>query len=36
MMAPLVVAHAGLIEAYQGRASGRVRLFCTPGWRHDR
>ena len=24
----LVVAHAGLIERYQGRASGRVRSFC--------
>ncbi|MCA9691027.1 MAG: polynucleotide kinase-phosphatase, partial [Myxococcales bacterium] len=27
----LVVAHAGLIEAYQGRASGRVRSFCLYG-----
>src|SRR5262249_55318093 len=24
----LVVSHAGLIERYQGRASGRVREFC--------
>ena len=27
----LVVAHAGLIEAYHGRASGRVREFCLYG-----
>jgi polynucleotide kinase-phosphatase len=27
----LVVAHAGLKEAYQGRASGRVRAFCLYG-----
>ncbi|MGH3712978.1 MAG: polynucleotide kinase-phosphatase [Micromonosporaceae bacterium] len=27
----LVVAHAGLKEAYQGRASGRVRSFCLYG-----
>lgn len=27
----LVVAHAGLIEKYQGRASGRVREFCMFG-----
>ncbi len=27
----LVVAHAGLIECYQGRASGRVRSFCLYG-----
>lgn len=27
----LVVAHAGLIEKYQGRASGRVRAFCLYG-----
>lgn len=27
----LVVAHAGLIERYQGRASGRVRDFCLYG-----
>ena len=27
----LVVAHAGLIERYQGRASGRVRSFCLYG-----
>jgi protein phosphatase len=27
----LVVAHAGLIERYQGRASGRVRGFCLYG-----
>jgi len=27
----LVVAHAGLIEAYQGRASGRVRSFALYG-----
>jgi polynucleotide kinase-phosphatase len=27
----LVVAHAGLIEAYQGRASGRVRAFALWG-----
>jgi protein phosphatase len=27
----LVVAHAGLIEKYQGRASGRVREFCLYG-----
>jgi protein phosphatase len=27
----LVVAHAGLIERYQGRASGRVRQFCLYG-----
>ena len=27
----LVVAHAGLKEAYQGRASGRVREFCLYG-----
>ena len=27
----LVVAHAGLIERYQGRASGRVRAFCLYG-----
>src|SRR3712207_955600 len=27
----LVVAHAGLIEKYQGRASGRVRSFCLYG-----
>ncbi|HEX3782498.1 MAG TPA: polynucleotide kinase-phosphatase [Pseudonocardiaceae bacterium] len=27
----LVVAHAGLVEAYQGRASGRVRGFCLYG-----
>jgi protein phosphatase len=27
----LVVAHAGLIERYQGRASGRVREFCLYG-----
>ncbi|MBI5363352.1 MAG: polynucleotide kinase-phosphatase [Planctomycetes bacterium] len=27
----LVVAHAGLKEAYQGRASGRVREFCMYG-----
>src|SRR5439155_2242753 len=26
-----VVAHAGLIERYQGRASGRVREFCLYG-----
>jgi protein phosphatase len=27
----LVVAHAGIIERYQGRASGRVRQFCLYG-----
>jgi len=27
----LVVAHAGLLEKYQGRASGRVRAFCLYG-----
>jgi protein phosphatase len=27
----LVVAHAGLLERYQGRASGRVREFCLYG-----
>lgn len=27
----LVVAHAGLIQRYQGRASGRVRDFCLYG-----
>jgi protein phosphatase len=27
----LVVAHAGLLERYQGRASGRVRAFCLYG-----
>src|SRR5499427_3684378 len=27
----LVVSHAGLIERYQGRASGRVRSFCLFG-----
>ncbi|HYZ57860.1 MAG TPA: polynucleotide kinase-phosphatase [Streptosporangiaceae bacterium] len=27
----LVVCHAGLIERYQGRASGRVREFCLYG-----
>jgi protein phosphatase len=27
----LVVAHAGLIERYHGRASGRVRSFCLYG-----
>src|SRR5262249_17756788 len=27
----LVVAHAGLKEEYQGRASGRVRSFCLYG-----
>jgi protein phosphatase len=27
----LVVAHAGLIEKYQGRGSGRVRQFCLYG-----
>ncbi len=27
----LVVAHAGILEAYQGRASGRVRSFCLYG-----
>ena len=27
----LVVAHAGLIEKYQGRSSGRVRSFCLYG-----
>jgi protein phosphatase len=27
----LVVAHAGLIERYQGRASGQVREFCLYG-----
>jgi protein phosphatase len=27
----LVVSHAGLIERYQGRASGRVRSFCLYG-----
>jgi len=27
----LVVAHAGLIEKYHGRASGRVRAFCLYG-----
>lgn len=27
----LVVAHAGVKEAYQGRASGRVRSFCLYG-----
>ena len=27
----LVVAHAGVIERYQGRASGRVRSFCLYG-----
>jgi polynucleotide kinase-phosphatase len=27
----LVIAHAGLKEAYQGRASGRVRAFCLFG-----
>ena len=27
----LVVAHAGLIERYQGRSSGRVRSFCLYG-----
>ena len=27
----LVVSHAGLIEKYQGRASGRVRSFCLYG-----
>ena len=27
----LVAAHAGLIERYQGRASGRVREFCLYG-----
>jgi protein phosphatase len=27
----LVVAHAGLIQRYQGRASGRVREFCLYG-----
>ena len=27
----LVVAHAGLIEKYQGRTSGRVREFCLYG-----
>lgn len=27
----LVVAHAGLTEKYQGRASGRVRQFCIYG-----
>jgi protein phosphatase len=27
----LVVAHAGLTEPYQGRASGRVRSFCLYG-----
>ncbi|MEX1365345.1 MAG: polynucleotide kinase-phosphatase [Nannocystaceae bacterium] len=27
----LVVAHAGLTEQYQGRASGRVRAFCLYG-----
>jgi protein phosphatase len=27
----LVVAHAGLIEQYHGRASGRVRSFCLYG-----
>ena len=31
----LVVAHAGLKEAYHGRASGRVRSFCAVR-RHDR
>jgi len=30
-MGKLVVAHAGLIEKYQGRASGRVRSFCLYG-----
>jgi protein phosphatase len=29
--AKLVVSHAGLIERYQGRASGRVRSFCLYG-----
>ena len=32
----LVVAHAGLIEAYQGRASGRVREFACTGRRPAR
>ncbi len=27
----LVVAHAGILEHYQGRASGRVRSFCLYG-----
>jgi protein phosphatase len=27
----LVVSHAGLIERYQGRSSGRVRAFCLYG-----
>ncbi len=27
----LVVAHAGILERYQGRASGRVREFCLYG-----
>jgi protein phosphatase len=27
----LVIAHAGIIERYQGRASGRVRSFCLYG-----
>jgi protein phosphatase len=27
----LVVSHAGLVERYQGRASGRVREFCLYG-----
>ncbi len=27
----LVVSHAGLVERYQGRASGRVRSFCLYG-----
>ncbi|MEW1956282.1 polynucleotide kinase-phosphatase [Kineococcus sp. NPDC059986] len=27
----LVVAHAGVLERYQGRASGRVRAFCLYG-----
>jgi protein phosphatase len=27
----LVISHAGLIERYQGRASGRVREFCLYG-----
>jgi polynucleotide kinase-phosphatase len=29
--AKLVVSHAGLIERFQGRASGRVRSFCLYG-----
>jgi protein phosphatase len=31
----LVVAHAGLTEAYQGRSSGRVRDFCLYGDTED-